>query len=126
VSQVRLIKAAEVNRYSAGAFSSEFTQPAHPEELVLGTFATGPGFKIPPHHHTCNTICFLVRGRAVFETGDDLSTRLEMSPGDYAVIDAGVIHTEATIGDANAEFVLALDHGGGETVPADPEDPFWK
>ena len=122
---VRLIKASEVFRYSAGAFSSEFTEPAHPEELVLGRFATGPGFKIPPHHHTCNTICYLVRGRAAFETGTDLDRRLEMSAGDYAVIEAGVVHTEATVGDEEAEFVLARDHGGGETIPVDPEDPFW-
>ena len=123
---VRLIKAADVFRLSAGAFSSEFTQSAHSEGMILGKFATGPGFKIPPHRHTCNTICYLIRGRAVFETGEDLSERLEMTPGDYAVIDAGVIHTEATVGDDEAEFFLALDHGGGETVPADPEDPFWK
>ena len=49
-----------------------------------------------------------------------------MNAGDYAVIDAGVIHTEATVGDEEAEFVLALDHGGGDTIPVDPEDPFWK
>ena len=121
-----MIKAEELFRFSEGASSSEFTPPQHPEELILGKFATGPGFKIPPHHHTSNTICFLIRGRAVFETGDDLSQRLEMNAGDYAVIDAGVIHTEATVGDEEAEFVLALDHGGGDTIPVDPEDPFWK
>ena len=123
MAEVRVIKAADVFRFSADAFSSEFTAPAHPEELILGKFATGPGFKIPPHRHTCNTICYLVRGHAAFDTD---AGRLEMDPGDYAVIEAGVVHTEETVGEDEAEFMLALDHGGGETIPVDPEDPFWK
>jgi quercetin dioxygenase-like cupin family protein len=126
VAGVRLIKASDVFRYSSDGFFSEFTEPSGTDELVLGRFSTGPGFKIPPHHHTCNTICYLVRGRAVFEIGADAAERLEMSPGDYAVIDSGIVHTEATIGEEEAEFILARDHAGGETVPVDPEDPFWK
>ena len=121
-----MIKGSDVFRYSTDDFSSEFTEPSAPEELVLGRFSTGPGFKIPPHHHTCNTICYLVRGRAVFEIGPDLKERIEMSPGDYALIDSGIVHTEATIGDEEAEFILARDHAGGDTVPVDPEDAFWK
>ena len=122
----RVIKGTSVQRFSADGFSSEFTEPADPNELVLGRFSTGPGLKVPAHHHTCNTICYLARGKAVFEVGDDLSQRLEMEAGDYAVIDAGLIHTEATIGDEEAEFLLARDQGGGETIPVDPDDDFWK
>jgi len=126
VADARVIKAGDVQRFETQGFFSEFTEPAHPAELVLGRFSTGPGFKIPPHHHTCNTICYLVRGRAVFEVGAELSHRLEMEAGDYAVIEAGLIHTEATIGNDEAEFILARDKGGGDTVPVDPEDQFWK
>ena len=126
MGNARVIKPGDVQRYETDGFFSEFTEPAHPAELVLGRFATGPGFTIPPHHHTCNTICYLVRGRAVFDVGDDLSQHLKMEAGDYAVIEAGLIHTEATTGDEEAEFILARDNGGGETIPVDPDDPFWK
>jgi quercetin dioxygenase-like cupin family protein len=126
VEGARLIKGAETLRYSTDGFAAEFTQPTDEEELVLGSFSTGPGLKIPPHHHTCNTICFLVRGRAAFTLGPDQTERLEMEPGDYAVIGAGIIHTEETIGDSDAELILARDQRGGETIPVDPDDPFWK
>jgi quercetin dioxygenase-like cupin family protein len=126
VDGARVIKAADVFRYSIDGFSSEFTQPKNPDELVMGTFSTGPGLKVPPHHHTCNTIAYLVNGRAAFEVGTDLSERLEMEPGDYVVINAGIVHTEETVGDEPAELFLARDHGGGDTIPVDPEDAFWK
>jgi quercetin dioxygenase-like cupin family protein len=77
---------------------------------------------IPPHHHTCDTIAYLIRGRAAFSSGDE---RAEMEPGDFVYVGAGVVHSEETIGDEAAEFVLARDSVDGQTIPVDPEDPFW-
>jgi hypothetical protein len=48
-----------------------------------------------------------------------------MKVGDYAFVGANVIHDEETLGDEVAEFVLARDNNGGETVPVDPSDPGW-
>lgn len=126
MTDARLIKNEETQKYAVDRFFSEFTTPASADELVLGRFGTGAGFSVPPHHHTCNTVCYLVRGRAAFDVGPDLSQRIEMEPGDYAVIPAGTLHTEMTVGDDDAEFILARDKGGGDTIPLDPDNPFWK
>lgn len=88
-------------------------------ELLVGRFASAPGFEVPPHHHTCDTIAYLIRGRALFRIGDDLSEVLEMQPGEYVYVPAGVIHTEETVGDDEAEFILARDRAGGETIYRD-------
>jgi quercetin dioxygenase-like cupin family protein len=124
INGFRHLRHDEIEHYRDGDW--EFT-PITPEltgskQLMMGTFSTGPGMSIPPHHHTCDTIAYLVRGRAVFGSGDE---RIEMSPGDFVYVAAGVVHTEETIGDEIAEFVLARDNGGGETIPDDPEDAFW-
>jgi quercetin dioxygenase-like cupin family protein len=124
VDGFRLLRGDRVERNTGDGW--EYT-PLHPDvtgarEVMMGIFRTGPGMRIPPHHHTCETIAYLVRGRAAFSAGDE---RLEMSPGDFVYVGPGVVHTEETIGEDDAEFILARDKGGAETIPVDPEDPFW-
>lgn len=85
-------------------------------QLWFGEFTSEPGVVIPKHFHTCDTAAVLLSGRAVFEIGDDLAERLEMEPGDYCYMPAGVVHTEGTLGDATARFVFARDRAGGETT----------
>ena len=48
-----------------------------------------------------------------------------MAAGDYGYVGANVIHDEETLGDEEAEFIMARDGGGGETIPVDPSDPGW-
>lgn len=121
MSGYRLHRADEIERDAGDGW--EFARVTMSgRDLMMGVFRTGPGMSIPPHHHTCETIAYLVRGSAAFTAGGE---RLEMSPGDYLYVGAGVVHSEETLGTEDAEFILARDNGGGETIPVDPEDPFW-
>ena len=67
----------------------------------------------------------MISGRAALRYGEKLETRLEMSAGDYAFVAANVVHDEETLGDEVAEFIMARDNNGGETIPIDPSDPGW-
>jgi uncharacterized RmlC-like cupin family protein len=88
-------------------------------ELFFGRFVSTPGTRIPPHFHTCDTAALLVKGRAAFTVGEHAEDRHELRPGDYLYVPAHIVHTEETVGDADAEFVFARDKGGGETVYLD-------
>jgi uncharacterized RmlC-like cupin family protein len=83
------------------------------EQLWFGRFTSEPGVVIPPHYHSCDTVAYLIRGRAAFQVGAE---RLEMVPGEYVYVPASVVHTEETVGSETAEFVIARDKAGGETV----------
>lgn len=124
MSGLKHLKGKDLHRESDPGWESCFVtgELTGAKQLIMATFKTGPGLRIPSHHHTCDTIAYLVRGRAAFVSGDD---RTEMAAGDFIYVPAGVVHEEETIGDETAEFVLARDGVDGETIPADPEDPFW-
>jgi len=47
-----------------------------------------------------------------------------MAAGDYGYVGANVIHDEETLGDEEAEFIMAVP-AGWETIPVDPSDPGW-
>ena len=114
--RARIIRESDDNRRSGDgvelvvAVSKESTGA---EDLWFGRFTSEPGVEIPPHHHTCDTVAYLIRGRAAFRVGAE---RLEMIPGEYVYVPAYVVHTEETLGDETAEFIIARDKAGGETV----------
>ena len=93
--------------------------------LVFGVARVPGGMRIPAHYHTSDTAAYLLRGRAALRTGEALGDRLEAVAGDYLYVGAGVIHDEETLGDEVAEFLMARDEQGGETIPVDPSDPGW-
>ncbi|HET9476601.1 MAG TPA: cupin domain-containing protein [Dehalococcoidia bacterium] len=93
--------------------------------LVFGSARVPGGLRIPPHYHTVDTAALLIHGRAALRYGEKLEQRLEMVAGDYAFVGANVVHDEETLGDEVAEFIMARDRNGGETIPVDPSDPGW-
>jgi uncharacterized RmlC-like cupin family protein len=92
--------------------------------LKLGVARVPAGVSVPAHHHSTETSAHLTRGRAAFRFGVKLGERLEMQAGDYAFVGANVIHTEETLGDEEAEFIMAVP-AGWDVVPVDPSDPGW-
>ena len=92
--------------------------------LLLGTGKVPAGLRVPAHYHASETAALLIRGRAAIRTGEKFDTRLEMAAGDYAYVGANVIHDEETLGDEEAEFIMAVP-AGWKTIPVDPSDPGW-
>jgi uncharacterized RmlC-like cupin family protein len=93
--------------------------------LVFGSAKVPGGLRIPAHTHSVDTAALLLSGRAALRYGEKLETRVEMAAGDYIFVPANVVHDEETLGDEVAEFIMARDNNGGETIPVDPSDPGW-
>lgn len=123
---VRVIRPNELVRENASGFEVAVSPTATGSKgLVFGSVKVPGGLRIPAHYHTVDTAALLIHGRAALRYGEKLEQRLDMAAGDYAFVGANVIHDEETLGDEVAEFILARDGNGGETVPVDPSDPGW-
>lgn len=92
------------------------------DSLAVGTQAflararCAPGTRIPPHWHTEDTVAYLVDGKAVFRSGEDLRDVHEMAAGDWLFVPAGMVHVEETPEDSHGDFVYARGGAGGETT----------
>jgi uncharacterized RmlC-like cupin family protein len=119
--RARIFRADDAVRHEDEGIVLEILPPkvTGARDLWFGRFTSGPGFAVPPHHHTSDTVAYLISGRARFEIGDDLAEVVEMTPGEYVFVPAGVVHTEATVGDEDAEFIIARDQRGGDTIYRD-------
>lgn len=123
---VRVTKPNELVREDATGFEVAVSPAVSGSKgLVFGSAKVPGGLRIPAHTHTVDTAALLISGRAALRYGENLETRLEMSAGDYAFVGANVVHDEETLGDEVAEFIMARDNNGGETIPVDPSDPGW-
>jgi uncharacterized RmlC-like cupin family protein len=124
--EVRVTKPNELVREDATGFEVAVSPSVSGSKgLVFGSAKVPGGLRIPAHYHTVDTGALLLSGRAVLRSGEKLDKRHEMSAGDYAFVPANVVHDEETLGDEVAEFIMARDNNGGETVPVDPSDPGW-
>lgn len=90
-------------------------------EVFMARAVAQPGTEIPPHTHTVDTVAYLVSGRAVFKSGNDLEHVHVLEPGDWLFVPAGMVHVEATPDDVHAEFLYARDGKGGATTYLDEE-----
>ena len=123
---VRVTKPNELVREDATGFEVAVSPAVTGSKgLVFGSAKVPGGLRVPAHYHTVDTAALLIRGRAALRYGEKLATRLEMAAGDYAYVGANVVHDEETLGDEVAEFIMARDERGGETIPVDPSDPGW-
>jgi quercetin dioxygenase-like cupin family protein len=55
-----------------------------------------PGTQLGPHRHTADVAAGVVSGAVTFVFGADGTGRVELGPGDYLWIAAGVMHDEET------------------------------
>lgn len=85
-------------------------------EISLARATIAPGTRIAPHWHSQDTVAYLVDGRAVLRSGAELRDVLEMEPGDWLFVPAGLVHDEFTPDDVHGEFLYARDGGGGTTT----------
>jgi uncharacterized RmlC-like cupin family protein len=113
---------------SAESFKGEedgisFWSGFHPSTVGTGVFLAraraAAGTVIPPHWHSQDTVAYLVDGRAVFRSGENMNDVHVMEPGDWLFVPAGMLHMEETPEDLHGEFLYARDGGGGTTTYVD-------
>ena len=96
-------------------------QTVHGAQQTIVRYVYAPGAVFPQHAHLQEQVTLVVRGRIAFDIG---GTRLELDPGDVAVIPGGVPHGAEVLGDEEVETYNALsprrDAGPGpaRTEPA--------
>jgi len=79
------------------------------EGLTFGRVTIKQGESNPRHgHFNCEEVLYLLRGRLEHTVGDE-STTLE--PGDTLVIPPGVFHNAVSVGDEDADMIVAYDSG---------------
>jgi len=111
-----LVTRAQVERSSSDGVIIEKAFPAGAaREMVFGRWVIDPDVALPAHVHSADTIAYCVSGSCSFRIGEDLGSKFEIGPGDYAYIPAGTVHTETT-GSEGVELVFARDRNGGETT----------
>lgn len=116
--QPKLIPAGKEEHWSDTGMDLRAVSPgvSGAPSLWFARFTADGGVNIPRHTHTSDTVAYLLSGRASFTIGMDGEERMDMEPGDYLYMPAGVVHTEETLGDEQAVFLLARDGGGGDTT----------
>jgi len=77
--------------------------------LTLGRVVIRRGQSNPRHSHpNCEEALYLLRGRLRHTIGDET---VILEPGDTIVLDAGVPHDAASIGDEDADMIVAYSSG---------------
>ena len=78
---------------------------ANARGLTLGRVVIHKGKSNPRHYHTtCEEALTLLRGRIEHTAGD---RTVAMGPGDTLVIPAGVPHNATSVGDEDADMIVA-------------------
>ena len=86
--------------------SEELTQS---NGVTLGRVVIRKGQSNPRHcHATCDEVLYLIRGRLVHTIGPDSITT---DPDDTINIPAGVFHNATSIGDEDADMIVAYSTG---------------
>ena len=105
---------------------SRFTGPVqrsadapHDDGVDLVTVRFAPGVRTVPHTHSVDQVLYAEAGSGIVQTRDET---IDLRPGDWAVIAAGVVHWHGANG--SSEFVqVALKFGGStDWAPQDAGD----
>lgn len=79
------------------------------DKLTLGRVIIKKGGSNPRHSHpTCQEILHLLRGKLLYYVQDEC---IEVNPGDTLSIEAGVPHYGESVGDEDAEMIVAFSNG---------------
>ena len=79
------------------------------EGLTLGRVVIKQGQSNPRHAHTgCEEVLYLLRGRLEHTVGDD---SYSMEAGDTVTIPAGDFHNAISVGDEDADMIVAYASG---------------
>ena len=83
--------------------------------VTVGRVIIKSGYSNPRHsHHNCEEVLFLLSGRLEHTMGDD-SVILEA--GDTLVVAADLPHSATSIGDEDADMIVAYSSGDRDFIP---------
>ncbi|UCC67205.1 MAG: cupin domain-containing protein [Armatimonadota bacterium] len=79
------------------------------EGLTLGRVVIKAGMSNPKHSHpNCEEALYLLKGRLEHTIGDE---SVVLEAGDTIVLDAGIPHNATSIGDEDADMIVAYSSG---------------
>jgi quercetin dioxygenase-like cupin family protein len=91
------------------------------EGLTLGRVVIRKGHRNPGHaHFNCEEALYLMKGRLEHDAGGE---KVIMEAGDTIVIPAGVFHYAVSIGDQDADMIVAYSSGERDFVMAEGGEP---
>lgn len=87
------------------------------ENVVMARSQIAVGTVSAWHHHgTRHLYGFLVSGRLRFDFGRTGKETVELAPGDFFHIPAGLVHRDVNVGTIDAAVVVNLSVGNGPAV----------
>ena len=90
------------------------------EGLTLGRVVIRKGCCNPRHgHEGCDEVLYLMAGKLEHSVGDE-SVILE--PGDTLLVRAGSFHNAKSIGDVDADMIVAYSSGTRDIIPENPDE----
>jgi len=85
------------------------------EGLTIGRVVVKKGMSNPRHSHAnCEEVLYLLRGKLEHTVGD---ARIILEAGDTLAVGAGVPHNATSIGDEDADMVVAYSSGARDFQP---------
>lgn len=84
------------------------------EELTFGRVTIKKGSSNPSHTHpNCEEILYLLQGRLEHTIGDE---KVVLEPGDTLTVEKGTSHHAVSIGESDAEMIVAYSSGERRTI----------
>ena len=83
--------------------------------VTVGRVTIKKGKSNPRHSHSnCEEVLYLLKGRLDHSMGDE---KVVLEPGDTLVVKAGVPHDAVSIGETDADMIVAYSSGDRDFVP---------
>lgn len=85
------------------------------EGLTLGRVVIHPGCCNPRHtHNNCDEVLYLMSGRVAHSIDDETVT---LEAGDTLLVPAGTVHHAVSVGDVDADMIVAFSSGHRDFIP---------
>jgi len=82
------------------------------EGITLGRVVIKSGQSNPRHRHgNCEEVLYLLRGKLEHSIGDE---QVVMEAGDTLVVPAGIVHNAVSLGEEDADMIVAYSSGERE------------
>lgn len=83
--------------------------------VTVGRVTIKKGESNPRHSHfNCEEVLYLLKGRLEHSMGDE---KVVLEPGDTLVVNTGVPHDAVSIGETDADMIVAYSSGDRDFVP---------